>query len=234
MNVYGLTSVVGVFALTTGCVTSEYVPRINDVPVEFVEELGRLLDGVVVHGDVTISDAIVAGGISNTDVAHGEVVIPGVIVTGAVPTTEEAVREIILSMVAQSECPVTGPVAGEFFVDTTVDGTGVYRLASFDDANEIVGAGKGIYKESINNADSGNFVGDYNISSDDFGSITGGYVKTNLQNIGPVATFGGSWESTDLSDREVEFGYIRGLWVPTPGSAGGYIVGFTADCSFNF
>jgi hypothetical protein len=164
MNVYGLTSVVGVFALTTGCVTSEYVPRINEVPVEFVEELGRLLDGVAVQGDVTIRDAIVAVDVSATDIALGDVTIPGVIVTGTVPTTEEAVREVILSMVAQSECPVIGPVVGEFFVDSTINATGTYRLASFDNDNEIIAAGKGTYKAGLNGPDYGNFVGDYNIS----------------------------------------------------------------------
>jgi hypothetical protein len=234
MNVYGLTSVVGVFALTTGCVTSEYVPRINEVPVEFVEELGRLLDGVAVQGDVTIRDAIVAVDVSATDIALGDVTIPGVIVTGTVPTTEEAVREVILSMVAQSECPVIGPVVGEFFVDSTINATGTYRLASFDNDNEIVAAGKGVYKTAIDGSASGNFVGEYNISSDDIGKLIGGYAMQDLEGIGGVGVLSASWESTDFSDREVDFGYIRGLWIPAIGTSAGYIVGFSADCTLDF
>ena len=231
MKVYGLTSVVGLFALTTGCVTSEYVPRSEDIPVEFVEELNRLLDVVELEDGPTIRDAILKGSFETTEPREGEIVVPGVFDPGTQPTTEEAIREVILSMVAQSECPVTGPIAGDFFLDSTVNGTGVYRLASFDDANEIIGAGKGLYNENNDQSNTGNFKGDYNISSDDFGSITGGYDKKNIQHIGPVATFGGSWESSDLSEREVAFGYMRGLWVPTSGSAGGYIVGFSADCT---
>jgi hypothetical protein len=234
MNVYGLTSVVGVFALTTGCVTSEYVPRINEVPVEFVEELGRLLDGVAVQGDVTIRDAIVAVDVSATDIALGDVTIPGVIVTGTVPTTEEAVREVILSMVAQSECPVIGPVVGEFFVDSTINATGTYRLASFDNDNEIIAAGKGTYKAGLNGPDYGNFVGDYNISSNDLGKLVGSYNMQDFDRIGPAGILSASWESNDFSERELEFGYIRGLWIPSNSPNGGYIVGFSADCTLNF
>lgn len=213
MNVVGLTSVVGVFALTTGCVASEYVPRINEVPVEFVEELGRLVDGFVVHGDVSLSDAIIVG---------------------EAPTTEAAVREAILAMASQSECPVIGAVVGEFFVDSTINATGTYRLASFDNDNEIVAAGDGVYKTAIDGSASGNFVGEYNISSDDIGKLLGGYVMQDLEGIGGVGVIDGSWESTDFSDREVDFGYIRGLWVPAIGTNAGYIVGFSADCALSF
>jgi hypothetical protein len=213
MNVYGLTSVVGVFALTTGCVTSEYVPRINEVPVEFVEELGRLVDVVAVHGDVSLSD---------------------VIIVGESPTTEDAVREAILSMVAQSECPVIGPVVGEFFVDSTINATGTYRLASFDNDNEIIAAGKGTYKAGLNGPDYGNFVGDYNISSNDLGKLVGSYNMQDFDRIGPAGILSASWESNDFSERELEFGYIRGLWIPSNSPNGGYIVGFSADCTLNF